>query len=142
MTREQASDVLDDYDVNFAGHTAEEVAEAFDVAFKVLEQEPCDDAISREGALMALTGEYTESPIEILSKAIKRINTLPPVKPEQKTGKWKKVTAENKDGSISWWYACSECGVPCPKTDHGTDYFGNYCSDCGCRMFDPQEREK
>ena len=40
MTREQASDVLDDYDVNFAGHTAEEVAEAFDVAFKVLEQEP------------------------------------------------------------------------------------------------------
>jgi hypothetical protein len=25
MTREQASDVLDDYDVNFDGHTAEEV---------------------------------------------------------------------------------------------------------------------
>jgi hypothetical protein len=45
-------------------------------------QEPCDDAINREDALMALTGEYTDSPIEILSKAIKRINKLPPVTPQ------------------------------------------------------------
>lgn len=40
MTREEASSVLDDYDVNFDGHTAEEIAEAFDVAFRALEQEP------------------------------------------------------------------------------------------------------
>lgn len=40
MTREEASSVLDDYDVNFDGHTVEEIAEAFDVAFRALEQEP------------------------------------------------------------------------------------------------------
>lgn len=40
MTREEASNILDDYDVNFDGHTAEEIAEAFDVAFRALEQEP------------------------------------------------------------------------------------------------------
>lgn len=40
MTNEEASSVLDDYDVNFDGHTAEEIAEAFDVAFRALEQEP------------------------------------------------------------------------------------------------------
>ena len=40
MTREEASSVLDDYDVNFDGHTAEEIAEAFDVAFRALEQKP------------------------------------------------------------------------------------------------------
>ena len=38
MTNEKASEILDDYDVNFEGHTAEEVAEAFDCAFKALEQ--------------------------------------------------------------------------------------------------------
>lgn len=40
MTREEASSILDDYDVNFDGHTAEEIAGAFDVAFRALEQEP------------------------------------------------------------------------------------------------------
>lgn len=40
MTREEASNILDDYDVNFDGHTAEEIAKAFEVAFKALEQEP------------------------------------------------------------------------------------------------------
>lgn len=40
MTREEASNILDDYDVNFDGHTAEEIAEAFDVAFRALDQEP------------------------------------------------------------------------------------------------------
>jgi hypothetical protein len=47
-------------------------------------QEPCGDCIRREDALIALTGEYTDSPIEILSKAIKRIKGLPPVTPAEK----------------------------------------------------------
>jgi len=64
--------ILDDFDVNFEGHTAEEVSEAFDMAFKALEQnesaeewyklfvekldeqEPCDDAISREAVIQTL----------------------------------------------------------------------------------------
>lgn len=50
MTNERASEILDDYDVNFHGHTAEEVAQAFDCAFKALEQEPCEDCISRQAA--------------------------------------------------------------------------------------------
>lgn len=38
MTREEAINILDDYDVNFEGHTAEEIAEAFDMAIKALGQ--------------------------------------------------------------------------------------------------------
>lgn len=38
MTREEASNILNDYDVNFDGHTAEEIAEAFEVAFRALER--------------------------------------------------------------------------------------------------------
>ena len=40
MTRKEAKKILNDYDVNFVGHTADEIAEAFDVAFRALEQEP------------------------------------------------------------------------------------------------------
>ena len=42
-----------------------------------LEQEPCEDCISREAALMALTGKWTESRDEIIPKAIRRIEGLP-----------------------------------------------------------------
>jgi hypothetical protein len=84
MTIDEALNVLKQYiDYNNPDvpdfYTMEEACE---VVIKALEQEPCGDAISREDALMALTGEYTDSPIEILSKAIKRINALPPVTPQ------------------------------------------------------------
>lgn len=49
---------------------------------EMLEQQTCEDAISREDALMALTGEWTESRDEILSLAIRRIRTLPSVNPQ------------------------------------------------------------
>ena len=48
MTNKEASDILDDYDVNFDGHTAEEVAKAFDVAFRALDQESILDKIRAE----------------------------------------------------------------------------------------------
>ena len=50
-----------------------------DEIIEALERESCEDAISREEALMALTGEWTESRAEILPKAIKRIQKLPSV---------------------------------------------------------------
>lgn len=47
-------------------------------------QEPCEDAISREDALMCLTGEWTEITDEIIHRFIKRIKALPPVNPQPK----------------------------------------------------------
>lgn len=52
----------------------------------IKKQEPCEDYISREDALMALTGQCADSPIELLPKAIKQINALPPVTPAEKVG--------------------------------------------------------
>lgn len=78
MTREDAiADIRDNIKPVVGG-------KSLDMAIEALGQEPCTDAISREDALMALTGEYTDSPIEILPKAIKRINVLPPVNPAEK----------------------------------------------------------
>lgn len=78
MTREEASNILDDYDVNFDGHTAEEIAEAFEVAFRALEQEPCPNVISRSDMLDAI-GHGTTYTSEDLQKIIKG---LPPVTPQ------------------------------------------------------------
>jgi hypothetical protein len=44
----------------------------------------CEDAISREDALMCLTGEWTEITDEIIHRFIKRIKALPPVTPQPK----------------------------------------------------------
>lgn len=101
-------------------------------AIKVLQQEPCTDAISREDALMALTGEYTDSPIEILPKAIKRINVLPPVTPAEKVGRWKRISMDKYSEHAKYWYRCDRCGE---------DNLGNtnYCPHCGAKMQEVEE---
>ena len=42
---------------------------------------------------------------------------------------WKK---EIEDGM--YWYACSNCGEPAPKTRYKTDLFSDYCPHCGAVM--------
>ena len=85
MTREDAFEIWLPI-IKMGVKSMPECSEALDMAITALKQEPCVDAISREDALMALTGEYTDSPIELLPKAIKRINALPPVTPQP--NKW------------------------------------------------------
>lgn len=50
----------------------------------MVEQEPCENAISREDVLMCLTGEWTEITDEIIHRFIKRIKALPPVNTQPK----------------------------------------------------------
>ena len=58
-----------------------EIREAYD---KLKNQAPCEDAISREDALMCLTGEIKETDtIEtIIARFVRRIRKLPPVNPQ------------------------------------------------------------
>lgn len=96
-----------------------------------------EDAISRANTIDEISRIILDHPLDGYEDGqliLKTIQNMPPVNTAEKVGRWEKVTAENRDGSISWWYACSECGAPCPKTDYGTDYFGSYCSECGSRM--------
>lgn len=90
MTREEASSVLDDYDVNFDGHTAEEIAEAFDVAFRALEQESCEDAVSVASVfeimenLMSIPYDFDRSITEKdVSESMDKIRALPRVTPQE-----------------------------------------------------------
>lgn len=99
-------------------------------------QVECENAISREDALMCMTGEFLPfmlyKPEDIISKRIQRIKDLPPVQPKISTGKW---IYKNYN-----WY-CSECGCT-PKTLGyvGTTEFMKehfkFCNHCGAMMLD------
>ena len=89
------------------------------------EQQPCDDAISRDAVIDALSEyvsleEYEDKSHTFTVKPlIKRIVKLPSV--TQKSGKWlRSLIYENI-------FNCSKCGSA------GYDTF-NYCPNCGARM--------
>ena len=126
MTREEARNILADFDVNFEGHTAGEIADAFDLAFRALEQEPCEDAISRAEVKKTINELYyqtKEFEQKVALEAVgMRIVKLPSVQPTAKVGHWKRL----KVG-----YGCSNC-------DLATNQFGHemyrYCPNCGSKM--------
>jgi hypothetical protein len=96
------------------------------------EQEPSDDCISREDALMCLTGEWTEPTDELIHRFIRRIKNLPSVNPQEpKTGHW------IYDNDTNTW-RCDKCGET-PKTMGyvGTDKFMaehfKFCNHCGAK---------
>lgn len=78
-----------------------------------------NDAISREDALMALTGEWTEITDEIIHRFIRRIKALPSVNPQEKTGYWIDADGDN---------AICSC---CNRLNH---LYGTYCKHCGTKM--------
>lgn len=131
----------------FAGFKEEIIDSACNrILEQELEQEPCEDAISRQAALGCCRNEWEEE-VEI------RLKSLPPVNPHLNTGHWL------VDGSVDCYLDkvrchCSECGK---KKEFPADYdhikhklsisyqypefIDNYCPNCGCRMIEPQESE-
>lgn len=100
---------------------------------RLLEQQPCDDAISREDTLKAIIKNLGIRSKEYLLEAekavYKTVENMPPVTPQQKVGHW--IDREIYDADR---WKCSECG----RTEQ---YKENYCPNCGCRMIEPQESE-
>ena len=121
------SDVIDRTD-------GSELAKAFNYLWeKYVEQQPCEDAIRREDALMALTGEWTELTDELIHRFIKRIKNLPPVNPQQKTGYWILTSDDDYE-----YCTCSECGY-----QNGENWMiGSqikFCQECGAKMQEVEE---
>ena len=116
--------------------------EALDVAIKALEQQPCEDCVSREAAINVIY-DYT------YKKDMRRaIEQLPSVKPQRPKGKWINNTYNHH---------CSECGYGLTnetymfyglnrENDERHDcYCGwednlmNYCPCCGAEMEDSND---
>lgn len=92
-----------------------------------LEQEPCEDAVSRAEVLNLV--RYNAFHVKSQMKAIEN---MPSVTPARKTGKWVK-----HDTGHSIYYDCSLCScvAPCTETaDKILWKLSNYCPNCGAEM--------
>ena len=111
------------------------------------EQEPCEDAISRQTAINSLgeqplnwTDErYEKQAVEDWLDTKKMLQELPSIQPKVKTGHWATQNIHNCHTD----FKCSVCGY----THNFMHLYGeptadyNYCPNCGAKMIEPQESE-
>ena len=125
--------------------------EMLGIILEALEEEPSEDAISRQAVLEAVKkntfrltfaeeqgyeGHVAWSAEAVYSDVIEgALLELPSVNPQPKTGHWIRKT--NDYGASS--YMCSECGRWHPIYNHSLGF--DYCNGCGARMVEPQESE-
>ena len=98
----------------------------------MVENEPCEDAISRAALLEELGEEpfnWNDSPEEFQEVRDYQwfrslVENAPSVIPKQKVGKWIRSWCEWQQ-----YLECSKCGY-----ETGLRCDTNYCPNCGCRM--------
>lgn len=129
MTREEAIRCLSVHSsTNGSGLcTDEQHYEAKQMAIQALEQEPCEDAISRQ-AVLAIAGDscLDLDSYEDTKEFCDEIKGLPPVIPKQKTGHWIFVDKAKEHAH------CSECDYGNVDLFDGRPH--NYCPNCGTRL--------
>lgn len=138
MTREESlsiiTEAIEDYVCNYVTDTAK--AQKMLNAIQTLEQEPCEDAISRQAVIDAIYD------MEILKYRIDLenvIKALPSVKPQEKTGHWVK-TPKAVMGEGYMWY-CDKCEHQVYQDSSKSYPSEKYCPNCGTRMVEEQESE-
>ena len=131
MTREEAityaNCLKNNYTINF-----DDMTDFCDVAIKALEQEPCEDCISREQAKTAIRDRFKDLPSRVEINTI--LNELSSVTPQPKPGHWQKISADKYSEHVAYYFRCSECGK---------DIIGehNYCPNCGAKMTESEVEE-
>lgn len=125
------------------GQTGEDhcFKDAMRAAIEILEQEQCEDCISRREAIKMFTYNYKGEripdydcdnfPVQIYVKTVKEmLRELPPVTPQPKVGQWEwnQYDANPKIGN----FHCSLCH------SIGRTYF-DYCPYCGAKMGGEEE---
>lgn len=139
MTREEAIKMLKG---KMDGHTdtSYEWAETVRMAIKALEQEPCDDCVSRQAAIDgadAIIARDTSGNNDVV-KAMTAwkiyVEGLPPVIPAGKVGRWEYVQYDSNPNIGNWH--CSECRTIIPHMPEETDNTPIYkwCPMCGAKM--------
>ena len=140
MTRAEAINYL-----TSTGLTEEQVMKVVEA----LEQEPCEDAISRQ---VVLSMQYRIDDSATLSTRdvvnVDDIEDLPPVNPQPKTGHWKKMVEvydlQQNRMLVPYGYDDAKFGnTPVYVCDCGCESTKNsrFCPNCGAKMVEPQESE-
>lgn len=108
--------------------TDTEILEALDMAIKALEQQPCDDCISRKEVLSTYADWYGYGYNNGFYRLVQQMES---VEPERKPGKWE---WDQRTGE----YVCSECGCnpiyerTTPDVSEIDKY--RFCRWCGAPM--------
>ena len=110
---------------------------------KLLEQEPCDDAISRHEVLSIIECHKNIDGNDAIVWIEKEIGELPSVTPQPKIGEWLEKEI-NSDNAIEEWQS-ARCSV-CDRY-HTTPYMYyfshyDYCPHCGTRVEGRQKLDK
>ena len=102
-------------------------------AIQALEQQPCEDAISKQAMFEILTKYNLE-----MSKIAEDMNKLPPAVPQQKYGKWILADEQNKEDveNDNYRFICSECQC---SDIHAKGTIVPYCWKCGAKMQESEE---
>ena len=133
MTAEQAIKHLEDLQRLYLGNekfTAD--IEAIGIVIKALEQQPCEDCISREhlinkiGSVDGLEG--VENSNLFAKHYMDIVKSAPSVTPTRPAGKWEYVQYDTPN--IGNWH-CSRCRGLYYSTDKPR---WKYCPSCGARM--------
>lgn len=102
---------------------------------KALEQEPCEECVSRKAVIDTIYSECDGTKLDIdfakvllLQRAIKK---MPAVVPIRSKGHW--------DIKDNMWWVCSACG--CQTRMMKKYNVPIYCPACGAKMVGPQESE-
>lgn len=120
----------------------DEVYEALEMGIKALEQESCEDAISRDKAIVQLShlqSDWDDDWNVAIRKCIEAVKIVPPITPQPKTGHWEWVQYDSNPNIGNWH--CSECNrIVCGAiTAVNPVYAYKYCPECGARMAESEE---
>lgn len=108
-----------------------EIIENLEEISKILEREPCEDAVSRKVVLDMMQMRMGAKEL------YKAVYDLPSVTPARKKGKWidTDATILNRQGYLVHEVICSECNSISYFRTMGNKYIGaNYCPNCGTKM--------
>ena len=126
-----------------------EVNKAICNNLKALEQQPCEDCISREEAKKLIQGKIDDIPknkdgtygsmfgqyVNGLYCAKTAISYMPSVVPQTKRGKW--IETKDDCNGINFYdfsFECSKCGKE-------RSFKSNYCPNCGADMRESEDKE-
>ena len=127
MTREEAIQLLTQYiDYDAEKPDYYEMEEACKVAIKALEQEPCEDAISRQAVKDILDARGVKA-VMTFEHFKELLDKLPPVTPQPKTGRWIDIMVGDMPAQ-----ACDRCNTFYPLAYTGGGH--KYCPNCGAKM--------
>lgn len=121
----------------------EKTIDALQNAIKALEQQPCDDVVSRRAVYEIINDAYFLK-LDDGAALQESIHQLPSVKPQPKMGKWEWIFDVSEETPVSpeeieyAGWGCSICHNPpddiCDWDDPNDPPTHKYCPNCGCAM--------